>query len=230
MSSTEEEVKIETTRKQVAATTTKKKQTPPQMSASPNVTEIERYPEVYNPQSVYTEHNKLPKDRAKVLEESGMLKSITNFDIQKELEHLQSERARFVAWQANQQDFIMQKFVMYNSETGLDRWDPVSYSFYPLTVGQWKAIQLQEAKEKDLIRSLDDKSIKDANTQLVLASIETLKMKCGLFFRMNIDDKSEGYEFEYIHWPDLRDCVEAASYKINFPSSNKRPRYEAGIS
>lgn len=230
MSATEEEINVENTRKEIGSSgNKKKKQNPPQLSASPNVNEIERYSEVNNPRTVYTEHGQLPKPRSKVLEEAGVLKSVGNFDIQKELAHLQSERAAFVAWQANQQDFVMMKFIMYNSETGEDRWDPITYQFYPLTVGQWKAIQLQEAKEKDLARNIEDKTIVDANRQLAEAQIETLRMKCGLFFRMNIDEQSEGYEFEYINWPDLRDCVEAATYKNSFPSSSRRQEYRAGI-
>jgi hypothetical protein len=188
-----------------------------------------RYSDVNNPKTQWVRHDEKPKSRAEIIQESGALKSISNFDIQKELQHLQSERAAFVAWQANQSEFVMHKFVMYDSDTGMDRWDPITYSFYPLTLGQWRAVQMQEAKERDLQRSLDDKDVKDAHQQLALTQIETLKLKCGLFFRMNIDESSEGYEFEYINWPDLRDAVEAATYKNAFPSQNRGQKYKAGI-
>lgn len=230
MSATEEEANIENTRKQIGNSGNKRKQNPPQLSAAPNVDNIERYSDVNNPKTVYTQHGEKPIPRSQVLQNAGVLNSISNFDIQKEIAHLNSERAAFVAWQANQQDFVMMKFISYNSETGEDRWDPVTYQFNPLTVGQWKAIQLQEAKERDLARNIEDKTIVDANRQLAETQIETLRMKCGLFFRMNIDPQSEGYEFEYINWPDLRDCLEAATYKNAFPSSNRRPQYQAGIS
>ena len=219
--------------------TKKEKSKRPQYPGSPRVKEIERHSQVDKPQTQWTKPGQTPKARSQIISETGELESISSFDIQKEVNDSQAERARFVSWQARQKKFVMYKFIMYDEERGMDRWDPIEYTFYPLTVGQWKAIQMQEAKERDLAGKINDKDIKDANQQLIKTQIDTLKMKCGLFFRMDvnefIEDENEDrvpnpdYEFEFMNWQDLRDCVEAATYKNSFHNKRERSGFQSAV-
>jgi hypothetical protein len=219
---------------------TKKKAKRPQYPGSPRVKEIERHSQVDKPQTQWTKPGQTPKARSQIISETGELESISSFDIQKEVNDSQAERARFVSWQARQKKFTMYKFIMYDEEKGMDRWDPMSYTFYPLTVGQWRGIQMQEAKERDLAARINDKDIKDANQQLIKTQIDTLKMKCGLFFRMDVNEYIEDengdrvpnpdYEFEFMNWQDLRDCVEAATYKNSFHNKRERSGFQSAIS
>lgn len=179
------------------------RQRPPKSSVTVN--EIERYSEIDNPTDQLVERGGEPSRRQQVLD-TGELVPYNRKQLVKEYSKMQAYRNAFVAWQAQQEDYVIYQYAGYDREEGLDRWSPTKYQFNPLTMGQFNKLQDLESKLNDLKRAAqnNDKTIKDVYKQVREYERNVWKLKCELYFRMDVEE-----EFEISSYADVRDMLEA---------------------
>jgi hypothetical protein len=99
----------------------------------------------------------------------------------------------------------------------MDKWEPVSYSYYPLTVGQRLALQKLEAEVSDLNRAVanNDTRVDRANERLYERTVELLKEQCARYLRMDVDN-----EFEISSYADVTLAIASARYaELHVPKS-----------
>lgn len=207
----------------------------PQRSSRIETTNFE---EVDNPEEQFSLPGEAPgRSRYQQVLEAGALDGYIGTNVfRKEIAKLQDEQNAFVAWQAKQDDYIIYQNVDYDEEKQMDRWEPVSYSYYPLTVGQRLGLQKLEAEVNDLARSIqnNDRQVSNANERHYNKSVELLKEQCARYLRMDVEK-----EFEISNYADVTLAIASARYaelhvpksaKARMPLTSSSGKKSAGIS
>lgn len=173
--------------------------------------ETTNFDEVDNPQEQYSLPGEAPgQSRFDRVLEAGALDGYIGTNVfRKEIAKLQDDQNAFVAWQAKQKDYIIYQNVDFDEEKGMDKWEPNSYEYYPLTVGQRLALQKLEAEVGDLTRAIqnNDRSVQHANERLYEKTVQLLKEQCARYLRMDVEK-----EFEISNYSDVTLAVAAARY------------------
>lgn len=183
--------------------------------------ETTNWDEIENPESQYSLPGEAPnRTRYQQVFEAGGLDGYLGTNVfRKEIAKLQDEQNAFVAWQAKQDEYIIYQNVEFDEEKGMDKWEPISYQYYPLTVGQRFALQKLESEQLDLQRAVqnNDRSIDHANERLYKVTVELLKEQCARYLRMDVDN-----EFEISNYADVTLAIASARYaEAHVPKSQK---------
>lgn len=181
--------------------------------------ETTNFDEIDNPEEQYSLPGEAPsRSRFQQVSEAGALDGYIGTNVfRKEIGKLQDEQNAFVAWQAKQDDYVIYQNVDFDDEKGMDKWEPVSYSYYPLTVGQRLALQKLEAEVSDLNRAVanNDTRVDRANERLYERTVELLKEQCARYLRMDVDN-----EFEISSYADVTLAIASARYaELHVPKS-----------
>ena len=157
----------------------------------------------------------------------------------KELEELQEEQNAFVAWQAKQDEYVIYQNVDFDEEQGKDVWEPVTYSYYPLTVANRLNLQKLESELNGINRaigaggqplvSLTNRLNKEASIEAgkevfktidewqYEKNVKLLQEQCAHYLRMDVDK-----EFEASNYADVTLALASARYaELHVPKSAK---------
>lgn len=175
--------------------------------------------EVYNPGTQYSNPGEPPgRSRFDQVNESGVLEGYLGANVFKEeIARLQDEQNAFVAWQAKQDEYIIYQNVDFDEEEGKDKWEPISYQYWPLTVGQRLGLQKLEAEVNDLQRAIqnNDRTVKNPNEELYRKTVQLLQEQCARYLRMEVDK-----EFEASNYADVTLALASARYaELHVPKS-----------
>ena len=196
---------------------------------------------VYNPDTQYSNPGDPPgESRFDQVYGSGALDGMLGSDLfKKELATLRDEQNAFIAWQAKQDDYIIYQNVDFDDKEGKDVWEPVTYSYYPLTVGQRLALQKLESEANGIQRAMNtggtveravtDRLNREASQKAgkpVFKTIdewqyektyELLQEQCARYLRMEVDK-----EFESSNYADVVLALTAAKYaELHVPKFQK---------
>ena len=183
--------------------------------------ETTNWDEVENPGEQYSLPGEAPgRSRFDQVFESGALDGyIGTNTFRKEIAKLQDEQNAFIAWQAKQDEYVIYQNVDFDNDKEMDKWEPVSYQYYPLTVGQRLALQKLEAEVNDLNRAVqnNDRRIDHANERLYEKTVDLLKEQCARYLRMDVDK-----EFEISNYADVTLAIASARYaELHIPKSQR---------
>lgn len=184
--------------------------------------ETTNFSEVDNPSEQYSLPGEAPsRSRFDNVLDSGQLDGYIGTNVfRKEITKLQDDQNAFVAWQAKQQDYIIYQNVEYDEEKQMDKWEPVSYQYYPLTTGQRLGLQKLEAEVNDLSRAIqnNDRTVQHANERLYEKTVELLKEQCARYLRMDVEN-----EFEISNYADVTLAVASCRYaELHVPLHSQR--------
>lgn len=207
----------------------------PQRSSRIETTNFE---EVDNPDTQYSDPGQPPgRSRFNQVFDSGALDGYIGTNVfRKEISKLQDDQNAFIAWQAKQDEYVIYQNVEFDEELGKDKWEPVSYQYYPLTVGQRLGLQKLEAEVNDLQRAIqnNDRTVDHANERLYEKTVQMLQEQCARYLRMDVDN-----EFEISNYSDVTLAIASARYaelhipklqKMRMPSSvTSREKKSGGI-
>lgn len=190
--------------------------------------------EVYNPGEQFSEPGQAPgRSRLDQALDSGVLDGyIGTNTFRKEMTKLQDEQNAFVAWQAKQDEYIIYQNVDFDEDKGQDKWEPVSYQYYPLTVGQRLGLQKLESIANSLNRAVQnnrpeqllvDRLNRENETYKTLdewayeKNLQLMQEQAARYLRMDVDK-----EFEISNYADLTLMIAAARYKeLHIPQSQR---------
>lgn len=211
---------------------------------------ISRYQEIDNPSSQLTppgSGNAFVRSRMDQIMETGELAGKNRKYIADEFSKIQADVNAFIVWQANREEYVVYQNNGYDENEGKDRWDPQTYYFNALTMGQHMKLQKILALYNDLVRARDnnDRSVTDVNLQVDRAAANIWKAKAELYFRMYIGkyyhkdtneevdaDDPDGVletedEFEKTNQKDLDLAIQAYEWaNLNLSNWKKQRRYE----
>lgn len=175
--------------------------------------------DIDNPEEQYSLPGEPPsRSRFQQVYEAGAIDGYIGTNVfRKEIAKLQDEQNAFVAWQAKQDEYIIYQNVEFDEEKGMDKWEPISYQYYPLTVGQRLGLQKLEAEVNDLTRAVtnNDRNVDHANERQYEKTVELLKEQCARYLRMDVEN-----EFEISNYADVTLAVASARYaELHVPKS-----------
>ena len=190
----------------------------PQRSSRIETTDFD---EVENPGTQWSNPGDPPgRSRFNQVLDSGQLDGYIGTNVfRKEISKLQDDQNAFIAWQAKQDEYIIYQNVDYDEEKGQDKWEAVSYQYWPLTVGQRLGLQKLEAEVNDLSRSIqnNDRTVDHANERLYEKTVQMLQEQCARYLRMDIDK-----EFEISNYADVTLAIASARYaELHIPKLQK---------
>lgn len=197
---------------------------------SPVETGMENYSEVENPSSQLLPPGEQPS-RAQQLWQIGELQGIGREALVNAASRMQAYRYAFIDWQSQREDYKIFQNVGTDPDTGMDKWEPMTYRLHFLTMGQEEKLRDMVAVLEDhrRARANNDTTVMDVNKKIRKLEKQVTRYKLRTYFRMFISepDPQTGAidpddEYQRASQVDIRDMIDSAEWCFQWVPKSRR--------